>query len=87
MTLLLVLFRPTPIYKGFIQAHFNPPATRTTAVTATGIIWSRYSFVITPVNYNLFSVNAFMAVTGSYQLWRKFTAPATPAAPPAAASS
>ncbi len=50
------------------------------AVTATGIIWSRYSFVITPVNYNLFSVNAFMAVTGSYQLWRKFSAPATPAA-------
>ena len=25
------------------------------AVAATGIIWSRYSFVITPVNYNLFS--------------------------------
>lgn len=48
-------------------------------MTATGIIWSRYSFVITPVNYNLFSVNAFMAVTGGYQLYRKFTAPATPA--------
>ena len=44
-----------------------------TAVAATGIIWSRYSFVITPVNYNLFSVNAFMAVTGCYQLYRKFT--------------
>ena len=43
------------------------------AVTATGFIWSRYSFVITPVNYNLFSVNAFMAVTGSYQLWRKYS--------------
>jgi hypothetical protein len=54
-------------------------------VTATGIIWSRYSFVITPVNYNLFSVNAFMAVTGSYQLYRKFTAPSPPAAAPASA--
>ena len=50
-----------------------------TAVAATGIIWSRYSFVITPVNYNLFSVNAFMAVTGCYQLYRKFTH--TPAPP------
>lgn len=41
------------------------------AVTATGVIWSRYSFVITPVNYNLFSVNAAMAVTGGYQLYRR----------------
>ena len=72
----------------FTLFSFSPHVTRTTAVTATGIIWSRYSFVITPVNYNLFSVNAFMAVTGSYQLWRKFTAPTTPAAPaPAAAAS
>lgn len=54
-------------------------------MTATGIIWSRYSFVITPVNYNLFSVNAFMAVTGGYQLYRKFTAPETPAAATATA--
>jgi len=53
-------------------------------VTATGIIWSRYSFVITPVNYNLFSVNAFMAVTGSYQLYRKFTAPTPAPAGPSA---
>lgn len=42
------------------------------AVTATGVIWSRYSMVITPVNYNLFAVNVFMATTGSYQLYRKF---------------
>jgi hypothetical protein len=50
----------------------RPDATVMSAVTATGLIWSRYSFVITPVNYNLFSVNAFMAVTGGYQLWRRF---------------
>ncbi|GMH82982.1 hypothetical protein TrVE_jg9797 [Triparma verrucosa] len=42
------------------------------AVTATGIIWSRYSFVITPVNYTLFSVNVFMAGSGIAQLKRKF---------------
>jgi hypothetical protein len=42
------------------------------AITATGLIWSRYSTQITPVNYNLLTVNAFMAVTGLYQLSRKF---------------
>ncbi|KAK2992232.1 hypothetical protein RJ640_005719 [Escallonia rubra] len=41
------------------------------AVTATGIIWSRYSTVITPKNWNLLSVNVAMAGTGIYQLSRK----------------
>ncbi|XP_051125946.1 mitochondrial pyruvate carrier 4-like [Andrographis paniculata] len=41
------------------------------AVTATGLIWSRYSTVITPKNWNLFSVNIVMACTGIYQLTRK----------------
>lgn len=41
------------------------------AVTATGIIWSRFSTQIVPVNYNLLTVNAFMAVTGIMQLTRK----------------
>ncbi len=40
------------------------------AISATGLIWSRYSMVITPVNWNLFSVNIFMAATGLYQLYR-----------------
>jgi hypothetical protein len=31
-------------------------------VTATGVIWSRYSTQITPVNYNLLTVNFFMAL-------------------------
>eukprot|EP00955_Chlamydomonas_euryale_P083137 363803-Chlamydomonas_euryale.AAC.3 len=31
-----------------------------TAITATGVIWSRYSTQITPVNYNLLAVNAFI---------------------------
>ncbi|KAJ8751792.1 hypothetical protein K2173_025979 [Erythroxylum novogranatense] len=41
------------------------------AVTCTGLIWSRYSLVITPKNWNLFSVNVAMAGTGIYQLTRK----------------
>lgn len=41
------------------------------AITATGLIWSRFSTQITPVNYNLLAVNCFMACTGLYQLSRK----------------
>eukprot|EP01066_Platyproteum_vivax_P002629 Platyproteum_vivax@DN13230_c0_g1_i1.p1 len=41
-----------------------------TAVALTGMIWSRYSLVIVPVNYSLFSVNMAMGLTGSYQLSR-----------------
>ena len=40
------------------------------AVTLTGLIWSRYSTQITPVNYNLLTVNVFMASVGLYQLYR-----------------
>ena len=42
-----------------------------TALCATGFIWSRYSMVINPVNYNLFFVNVTLAVTGTYHLGRK----------------
>ncbi|XP_023637090.1 mitochondrial pyruvate carrier 2 isoform X1 [Capsella rubella] len=41
------------------------------AVTCTGMIWCRCSTVITPKNWNLFSVNVAMAATGIYQLTRK----------------
>ena len=40
------------------------------ALTATGLIWSRYAMVITPVNYSLMTVNLFLAGTGLYQLSR-----------------
>nr|BAN64800.1 conserved hypothetical protein [Babesia bovis] len=40
------------------------------AVSCTGVIWSRYSMVINPVNYNLLAVNAAMALTGLYQISR-----------------
>jgi len=41
------------------------------ALCATGFIWSRYSMVIYPVNWNLFAVNITLAITGSYHLIRK----------------
>lgn len=43
------------------------------SLAATGIIWSRYSLVIIPKNYGLFSVNVFVALTQVYQLYRAFT--------------
>ena len=42
-----------------------------TALCATGFIWSRYAMVITPKNWNLFTVNVTLAVTGTYHLVRK----------------
>lgn len=42
------------------------------AVTATGVVWSKYSLDVTPKNYNLLAVNAFMACTGFIQLYRKY---------------
>eukprot|EP00388_Colpodella_angusta_P039146 GDKK01046523.1.p1 GENE.GDKK01046523.1~~GDKK01046523.1.p1 ORF type:complete len:136 (-),score=16.57 GDKK01046523.1:72-479(-) len=42
------------------------------AVACTGVIWSRYAMVVIPKNWNLFSVNVFMAGTGLYQLFRIF---------------
>ncbi|XP_033635603.1 mitochondrial pyruvate carrier 4-like [Asterias rubens] len=40
------------------------------ALAATGVIWSRYSMVVIPKNWNLFSVNIFLAMTGIMQLAR-----------------
>lgn len=37
----------------------------------TGLIFMKYSLDITPRNWNLFSVNAFLAATAAYQLARK----------------
>ena len=43
------------------------------SLAATGIVWSRYSLVIIPKNYGLFSVNVFVALTQVIQLYRAFT--------------
>lgn len=40
------------------------------SLAATGIVWSRYSLVIIPKNYALFSVNVFVAGTQLVQLYR-----------------
>ncbi|XP_058811988.1 mitochondrial pyruvate carrier 2-like [Topomyia yanbarensis] len=40
------------------------------SLAATGLIWSRYSLVIIPKNYGLFSVNLFVATTQLAQLYR-----------------
>ncbi|CAL8267148.1 unnamed protein product [Lota lota] len=39
-------------------------------LTATGLIWSRYSLVIIPKNWNLFCVNFFVGGAGISQLYR-----------------
>lgn len=43
---------------------------QTASLAATGLIWSRYALVITPVNYNLMSVNIFVGAIGFFQLYR-----------------
>ena len=45
------------------------------AIFLTGVIWSRYSTQIVPVNYNLLIVNFFMALSAGYQLYRKTQVP------------
>uniref|UniRef100_A0AC34FMC2 Mitochondrial pyruvate carrier n=1 Tax=Panagrolaimus sp. ES5 TaxID=591445 RepID=A0AC34FMC2_9BILA len=40
------------------------------ALLATGFIWTRYSLIITPVNYYLASVNFFVGCTGLTQIVR-----------------
>ena len=57
------------------------------ALCATGLIWTRYSLVITPVNYSLCAVNAVLAGTGSYHLLRKARAEYAVPAPAVAATS
>mmetsp|Transcript_119480 Transcript_119480/g.363520 ORF Transcript_119480/g.363520 Transcript_119480/m.363520 type:complete len:239 (-) Transcript_119480:99-815(-) len=44
------------------------------ALTATGLIFMRWSFVITPVNYSLFAVNLALSASSGYHLGRKVKA-------------
>ncbi|KAG5268013.1 hypothetical protein AALO_G00228520 [Alosa alosa] len=39
-------------------------------LTTTGFIWARYSLVIIPRVWNLFAVNSFLGLAGSFQLFR-----------------
>jgi len=46
----------------------------TSALTLTGVLFMRWSFVITPVNYSLFFVNAALCTSSGYHLVRKIKA-------------
>lgn len=46
----------------------------TSAMTLTGVLFMRWSFVITPVNYSLFFVNLALATSSGYLLGRKVKA-------------
>ncbi|XP_030750669.1 mitochondrial pyruvate carrier 4-like [Sitophilus oryzae] len=56
-------------------ADLNRPADQislgqSSSLAITGLIWSRYSVVIYPVNYQLLSANVFMGITQFYQFLR-----------------
>ena len=53
----------------------NISANQQAAILGTGLIWMRWSVVMTPVNYNLMLANAFMSCTAAYQLYRKAQVP------------
>ena len=65
-------------FQGLVIAAFSdllrPPEKlsekQSGSLMATGIIWSRYSLVIKPKNWNLFSVNMFVAISNGIQLYR-----------------
>mmetsp|Transcript_5022 Transcript_5022/g.8560 ORF Transcript_5022/g.8560 Transcript_5022/m.8560 type:complete len:84 (-) Transcript_5022:160-411(-) len=45
------------------------------AIFITGVVWCKYSLAVKPVNYNLMIVNFFMAISSSYQIYRKSQVP------------
>lgn len=47
--------------------------TQNGALTATGLIWTRWCFVITPKNYLLAAVNFFLGCVGITQVGRILT--------------
>ncbi|CAI5511994.1 unnamed protein product [Closterium sp. Naga37s-1] len=57
-------------------ADYNRPPEKVSypqqsAAAVTGLIFMKYSLDIVPVNWNLFSVNAFLSATAMWQLARK----------------
>jgi len=36
------------------------------AIFITGVLWTRYSFCVSPVNYNLAIANTFMGASAAY---------------------
>jgi len=52
----------------------NISLAQTLSLTATGVVWSRWSMVINPINYNLMTVNIALGCTSGYHLFRKLKA-------------
>ena len=75
-------------FQGLVVAAFSdllrPPEKlsekQSGALMATGLIWSRYSLVIKPKNWNLFSVNMFVAISNGIQLFRIYQCVRSPTA-------
>ncbi|KAG5683167.1 hypothetical protein PVAND_012464 [Polypedilum vanderplanki] len=76
------IFFWSPVFKwGLVLAglkDLSRPAdqlsvSQSASLAATGIIWSRYSLVIIPKNYGLFSVNLFVGLTQIIQLYRAWS--------------
>jgi len=44
------------------------------ALTATGMFFSRYALLVTPINYTLMSVNVALFLSSAYHLGRKIKA-------------
>ncbi|XP_055906085.1 mitochondrial pyruvate carrier 2-like [Eupeodes corollae] len=71
-----------PMFKwGLVIAGFSDLVRRpvellnmrqTATIAMTGLVWSRYSLVIIPKNWNLFSVNLFVAITQGVQFIRAY---------------
>ncbi|KAI2610470.1 UPF0041-domain-containing protein [Hypoxylon sp. NC1633] len=61
--------------------------TQNGALTATGLIWTRWCFVITPKNYLLAAVNFFLGIVGIVQVTRIITYRSSQKNLPAAAES
>nr|XP_039270094.1 mitochondrial pyruvate carrier 4-like [Styela clava] len=57
-----------------LSDYFRPPdklsLNQSVSLMATGFIWSRYSLVIIPKNWLLFSVNVGLGITGTSQVYR-----------------
>nr|XP_002127681.1 mitochondrial pyruvate carrier 4-like [Ciona intestinalis] len=57
-----------------VSDYLRPPEklslNQSSSLMATGLIWSRYSMVITPKNWLLFSVNICLGLTGAVQVAR-----------------
>lgn len=57
-----------------LSDYFRPPdklsLNQSTSLMVTGCIWSRYSLVVIPKNYLLFSVNVALGITGASQVYR-----------------